>query len=198
LLLAALRASLALQRQLARADSLTGLYARRAFEGRLQHELVLARRRGSDLSLAFIDVDDFKSINDTRGHAGGDRVLRSVGRAMKATLREADAAARLGGDEFALVLPDTGSERAQQVVDKVLHRIRAGLQAEGLATLSCSVGVVTFEQPPASAESAVAAADALMYEVKRQGKGKVASRVPGAVQGPAGAAEISRPIADSG
>ncbi len=117
---------------------------------------------------------------------------------MKAALREADSAARLGGDEFALVLPDTGAERARQVIDKVLLAIRAGLQADGLAALSCSVGVVTFQQPPASPEDAVAAADALMYEVKRQGKGAVASRVLGAAQQSSGAPEISRPIANSG
>lgn len=198
LLLAALRAGLVLQHRLARADGLTGLSARRAFEERLQHDLALARRRGSDLSLAFVDLGDFKSINDTRGHAEGDRVLRSVGRAMKAALREADSAARLGGDEFALVLPDTGAERARQVIDKVLLAIRAGLQTDGLAALSCSVGVVTFQQPPASPEDGVAAADALMYEVKRQGKGAVASRVLGAAQQSSGAPEISRPITNSG
>jgi diguanylate cyclase (GGDEF)-like protein len=197
LLLAALRASLDFQRHLARTDGLTGLYVRRAFEERLQHDLALAERRRSAISLAFIDLDDFKSINDRGGHGEGDRVLRVIGRALQRSVREADTAARLGGDEFALLLPDADDDGAQKVVGKVRAGLRDGLKAEGVEAVTCSIGVVTFRQPPASLEEATAAADALMYEVKRQGKGAVAVRVVGTLDPPAAAAP-SRQAADAG
>jgi len=198
LLLDALQESLAFQRRLARTDSLTGLHSRRAFEERLQHDLALARRRRSALSLAFIDLDDFKSINDSRGHTEGDRVLRAVGRALMRSVREADTAARLGGDEFALVLPDADEEGAQQAVGKVRAALLNELGAEGLQAVTCSIGVVTFLQAPASPQSAVAAADALMYEVKRRGKGAVASRVVEDVDSRVAAEDASRRVADAG
>ena len=198
LLLAALRASLDFQRQLARTDGLTGLHGRRAFEERLQHDLELAKRRRGAVSLAFIDMDDFKSINDRRGHVEGDRVLKVVGRALKHSVREADTAARLGGDEFALVLPEADDEAAQHAVNKVRAGLQDELKAEGLEAVTCSIGVVTFRQPPVSLRGAVAAADALMYEVKRQGKGAIAFRVLGTLDPPVAAADPSRQVADAG
>jgi len=190
LLLVALRESLHLQRHLARTDGLTGLCSRREFEERLRHDIARARRHRTALTLAFVDLDDFKAINDARGHAEGDRALTIVGRALKLAVRETDTAARLGGDEFALVLPDTAGDGARQAVEKAVAEILAALRAAGFA-VSCSVGVVTFEEPPASAETAVAAADALMYEVKRRGKGAVSFSVMGALAAPLAEAEVS-------
>jgi diguanylate cyclase (GGDEF)-like protein len=176
LLLAALRESLIAQRHLARTDSLTGLFSRRAFEERLGHDLDLARRRRTPLSIAFVDMDDFKSVNDRQGHAEGDRVLKAVGRALKSSVREADTAARLGGDEFALVLPDTDGDGARKVIDKVGSAVAEAFRASGCA-MNCSIGVVTVLHPAVTAESALSAADSLMYEVKRRGKGAVEFRV---------------------
>lgn len=190
LLLAALRQALAAQQRLARIDDLTGLYTRRAFEERLQHDIALARRRLTPLSLAIVDLDDFKSVNDNRGHAEGDRVLRIVGQALSLALREVDAAARIGGDEFALVLPDTDSSGARRAVEKADAEIRQALAAAGAAA-SCSIGVVTFQSAPSSIAGAVDAADQLMYEVKRRGKGAMAFSVSGQVAEPHGAADDS-------
>ena len=172
LLLSALRASLTTQQQLARTDSLTGLLTRRAFEDRLEHDLVLAQRSKQPLTLAYIDLDDFKRINDEQGHAAGDRVLRVTADVMRRMLRRADTVARLGGDEFALVLPNTDGAAAHDVISNVTQEIRTVLTASGLE-LSCSVGVITIAGSTPSLVAAVAAADALMYRVKHRGKGRI-------------------------
>lgn len=162
------------ERQLARTDSLTGLYARRAFEERLRHDLALGKRRRSAISLAYLDLDDFKAVNDTHGHAEGDQALQTVGRILRTAVREADTAARLGGDEFAVLLPDTDRLGAEQLMTKLEHDLGKALEAW---QITCSIGVTTFVEPAVSATAAVAAADMLMYEVKRQGKNAVAYRV---------------------
>ena len=176
MLLSALRRSLLSERQLARMDVLTELHSRRAFEERLAHDLALAQRHRSALSLVYLDLDGFKAVNDTRGHAEGDRVLRTIGRALRQSTRDADTAARLGGDEFALVLPDTDRNGAERIVAKVRNVIAKALEGW---PVTCSIGVATFVDPAISATNAIAAADALMYEVKRDGKNAVAYRVLG-------------------
>jgi diguanylate cyclase (GGDEF)-like protein len=178
LLLTALRESLLAQRQLAQIDDLTGLYGRRVFTDRLEHDLALAQRRRSAITLAYVDLDNFKALNDGHGHAEGDRVLRATGGVLKSSLRQADTAARIGGDEFALLLPDTDGEGAQQVIGKIARELREALAASPFAVIF-SIGVVTFSEPRLSAAEAVAAADALMYAVKRKGKGGVAFEVVG-------------------
>jgi diguanylate cyclase (GGDEF)-like protein len=175
-LVAALRASLFHQRHLATTDSLTGVFTRRAFEERLEHDLLLARRKGSPLTLAFVDLDDFKALNDTRGHGIGDQALRATAQAMKGATRRSDTVARLGGDEFAFVLPDTGRPSAQEVVARLRHDLRRSLDAIA-PQLTCSVGVITFEEIPRDAAEALRNADALMYEAKRQGKDSALFRV---------------------
>jgi len=183
LLLAALRASLRAQQHLARTDALTGLYGRRAFEDRIAQQFASARRRRSPLSLAYIDLDDFRKVNETRGHPEGDRVLRSIGAVLQRSLRETDTAARIGGDEFALILPDTDDGGAREVVAK-LARSLAESVAPDSGGISFSVGVVTVLDPAMTPERAIAAADELMYSVKHQGKAAVAYRVLGNDESP--------------
>ena len=178
LLLTALRNTLFNERHLAQTDGLTGLYGRRAFEDKLGHDLAMAQRRNSAVTLAYVDLDDFKTVNDTHGHAEGDRVLRVTGRVLNKLIRRVDTAARLGGDEFALVFPDTDPHGAQQAVSNLTRELREAFAAIRL-DVTCSVGVVTFLNPTVSVASAIAAADSLMYEVKRQGKGAVAYSVLG-------------------
>lgn len=121
---------------------------------------------------------DFKRVNDTRGHAEGDRVLRLIGGVLKDSIRETDIAARLGGDEFALILLDTDDRGAQTFVSKLTRALREALQA-GSWGITCSIGVVTFLNSTTSPAHAVAMADQLMYDVKHRGKGAVAFSVLG-------------------
>ncbi|HEX5091254.1 MAG TPA: diguanylate cyclase [Burkholderiales bacterium] len=179
LLIAALQASLQRQRALARTDALTGLYGRRAFEERLEHDLALARRHGRPLTLVYVDLDNFKTLNDAQGHAAGDEALRRTARILEGATRRTDTVARLGGDEFALVLPETARAGAEGVVGKARDELRAALSAMS-PQLGCSAGVITFREIPESAEAAVRAADALMYRAKQQGKGGVVYEEAGA------------------
>ena len=173
-LLAALSAQLATARRLARLDSLTGIANRRAFDEQLQYGLALAGRDGQPLSLAYIDVDDLKRLNDRDGHAAGDRALAVVGRTLAESVRRTDTVGRLGGDEFAVLLPNTDLAGAESVIDKARSALAAALQAERLA-VTCSIGTVTFVgSPPESAVQALRAADDLMYEVKARGKNAAA------------------------
>ncbi|MCB1863855.1 MAG: diguanylate cyclase [Chromatiales bacterium] len=178
LLLTTLREKAENDRRLARTDALTGLCTRRAFEDRLAHDLALARRSRRPITLAYVDLDNFKHVNDRHGHARGDDLLRTVGAALAAGVRQVDTAARLGGDEFAVVLPETGESVARETMEVLLNSLRARVDAMGFG-VGCSVGVVTFTQAPQSVAVAVAVADALMYEVKNGGKGAAGYRVFG-------------------
>lgn len=178
LLLVVLRKNLRIQQHLARTDALTGLYGRRAFEDRLKHDLALGQRRKSALTIAYLDLDDFKTVNDTRGHVGGDRLLRLIGRVLQGSVRGTDTPARVGGDEFALLMPDTDNRGAQQMISKLTREIHEALAASDCRA-TCSIGVVTFLDSATSPERALAAADELMYQVKHKGKGAVAFSVVG-------------------
>lgn len=176
LLLDIIRQRLLMEQQRSRTDSLTGLLNAGAFIDRLDYSLAFARRQQSILTLAYIDLDDFKRINDLYGHNEGDRVLRSFGHVLTTAMRDTDTAARLGGDEFAVILPNTDSAGAQEVLHKFRLRMQAAFAADPSAS-TCSIGVVSFLVPPANPASAIRIADRLMYKVKRQGKNAVAFRV---------------------
>ncbi len=169
LLLETLHKKLALEQQLSRTDGLTGLLNTRAFMDRLEHDIALSRRNCSALTLAYLDVDDFKLINDRYGHLEGDRVLSEFGRILGSNMRSSDTAARIGGDEFALLLPDTDLSGAKEVVSKIRQEIMTTLGST-YPSLGCSIGVVTFGEPPPSVEEAIRVADRAMYEVKGRGK----------------------------
>lgn len=171
-LLTELREHLANERRLARTDALTGTFNSRAFTEQVEYNLGLARRNGSALTLAYIDLDDFKRINDSRGHNEGDRLLRMVGQTLRQGTRGTDRVARLGGDEFALLLPDTNIDGAREAIGKVRQLLRESLNSAGFS-VTCSVGAMTFLRPPPSVDEAIRAADHLMYQVKSQGKDAV-------------------------
>ncbi len=191
MLVGLLRESYLNQRHLARTDGLTELFSRRVFEDRLGHDLALALRRKTELTLAYVDLDDFKSVNDTFGHAQGDQVLRATGRVLRESSRETDTVARLGGDEFALILPDTDERGARQVITHLFERLAKTFADESL-DITCSIGVVTLRDPTMATEQAIAAADALMYEAKGGGKGRVLFRVLGPQEQATGEGSESR------
>ena len=169
---------------LARTDPLTDLFNRRGFDELAQRELSRARRTGATTTLLTFDIDGFKMINDSLGHPAGDRLLRSVGTAIRATIRDIDVAARLGGDEFAILLPDNRANPPAQAVERVRDEIVKRLHSERWP-VTLSVGAVTAGPAPATGHVVVSdelmhAADTLMYEVKSGGKNSILHQELGA------------------
>ena len=157
-------------------DDLTQLYNSRYLNQVLRRESKRASRSGRPLSLVFLDLDGFKGINDHHGHQAGSRALVEAAAVIRRCARETDVVARFGGDEFAIILPDTGSEGAAAVGDRVRERMAAHpfLAGDGLSLrLTASVGVATLPDVAASAEELVRAADMAMYHVKESGKNGV-------------------------
>ncbi|MBT4864051.1 MAG: GGDEF domain-containing protein [Planctomycetaceae bacterium] len=179
LLTVLLRRSVERERQLARTDTLTGLANRTALLERIEAELNRGRRKGSPLSVAYIDCDHFKQINDQHGHAVGDRVLEQTATAMKKSTRNYDLVARTGGDEFVIVLPETAAEETRIVIGRIQDDL-SQLMRDNNWDVSFSIGAVTFVEFPSSAADAVHAADELMYAVKQAGKNGVGYSVVGA------------------
>src|SRR4051812_6426333 len=155
---------------LARTDPLTGLPNRRAFLERLGDELARARRNGTPVSIAYLDIDNFKRLNDKHGHAEGDAWLRAAAQAIRETVRASDVAARLGGDEFAVLFVDPRRPSVEPLAHRLLARLQAlGEQHPGL-DLGASIGMAWFEKAPASAEDLLHRADRAMYDAKSTGK----------------------------
>jgi diguanylate cyclase (GGDEF)-like protein len=139
----------------------------------LRRETKRASRSGRPLSLLFLDLDGFKSVNDTYGHLFGSRALVEAAAIIRRSARETDVVARFGGDEFALILPDTGGEGAYAVGERIRERIAefVFLTGDSLKVhLTASVGVATLPDVANSAEELVQAADGAMYQVKDRGK----------------------------
>lgn len=160
------------EQRLARTDALTGLPNVRAFREALDKSLARSRRDHSPLAVACIDLDNFKTLNDTLGHAGGDRALRTAADALTRVARAADVSARIGGDEFAVLLHDCDEAGARAVAERVLKGIQEVLAQAG-AGVGASLGVACFREPPEDADAALGAADRALYQAKRQGKGRI-------------------------
>lgn len=152
-------------------DGLTGLPNRLLLTDRLTQALTHARRHDSRLGLLFLDLDDFKQVNDTRGHKVGDAVLRAVGQCLNACTREVDTVCRLGGDEFVLLLTEiTGAADPGLVAQKLLASLAELTQVDGMPVrVSASIGISVFPEDAADVERLVDAADRAMYRSKRAG-----------------------------
>jgi diguanylate cyclase (GGDEF)-like protein len=170
-LIVRLRRAHALQRVLARQDALTGLANTREFIERSQGVIAASRRHGRPFTLAYIDLDRFKRVNDVWGHAEGDRLLKAAAELMVTTVRSTDVVARLGGDEFAILMPEADLERARMSLARVAAALTGGLGRPW--AVGATVGAVTFLEAPADVDSAVREADALMYRGKEAGRGQV-------------------------
>ena len=161
-------------------DPLTGLVNRREFERRLASAVDEAREHGSEHVLCYLDLDRFKLVNDSCGHAGGDELLRQLARVLRGTVQRDDTLGRLGGDEFGLLLEHCAPEQAQRVAEDMRRSIEEFRFAWGERTfdLGASVGLVSITDGVADASSAIQAADAACYDAKKQGRNRV--YVPGA------------------
>lgn len=164
--------------QQAAVDTLTGTLSRVAFKAEARRHIALAGRSGEDLALICFDIDHFKTINDTHGHATGDRVLTAVAEVCREHLRGSDLIGRLGGEEFAILLPKTDLDGGVLVAGKLREAV-AGLSAEFGFAVSASFGVAMrggkFDQVDAMLERA----DQAMYAAKRNGRNQVASEAGG-------------------
>lgn len=155
-------------------DVLTGLQNRRAFFEAGAFEVERAKRYAHPLAIVFLDLDDFKQLNDGRGHDAGDAALRATARALARTMRASDRVARIGGDEFAVLLPETGYEAAVEAGRKISIAVNAALKA--FPPVKVSIGVAWFGKADCAFSAMLKAADALMYEVKESGKHDMRSR----------------------
>ena len=169
MLVGAARDLLEAERRRSRIDDLTGVLNSRAFNEVMTRELERMRRTSRPLSVAYIDLDDFKNMNDRFGHAAGDEALRSFARRAMQTIRKLDAMARLGGDEFAILMPETDGDGAAAAV----ARFRDCMQAIDDAPIGFSMGVITCDElGGVSADAILQRADTLMYTAKRLGKNR--------------------------
>lgn len=160
---------------LAHHDTLTGLPNRRMFEQRLVQALELSRRSGRCCALLFVDLDDFKAINDTRGHAVGDLVLQAVARTIVGAVRQADTVARLAGDEFTVLCENVDSEDAAlQIAAKLEQAFESPLDIEGQPfPVRASIGVSLFPRDAQDAHTLLASADAAMYRIKQSRRRRI-------------------------
>jgi diguanylate cyclase (GGDEF)-like protein len=168
-LLAALHEALDQERNLSRTDHLTGAANSRAFLETIQAEINRFERYKHPFTIVFIDLDNFKSVNDRHGHLVGDKVLHTIVAEIQKRLRKTDVVGRLGGDEFGLFLPETGQDASQAVVKKIRIGILEAMQMRKLP-VTASLGVVTCQAVPKSAETLIKMADDLMYTIKNHGK----------------------------
>lgn len=157
-------------------DNLTSILNSRGFYAELSNELLRSIRFKRIFSLAYIDIDNFKTINDSKGHSIGDKLLIEVAKCLKKALRATDTVARLGGDEFVCLLPETKPAAAKKVFTKVREILSKSMKSH-LWPVSFSVGMVTFETPPDNIKEAISIADDLMYNVKNGHKNNIAYRV---------------------
>jgi diguanylate cyclase (GGDEF)-like protein len=166
------------EKSYAREDYLTGLGNRRHFFEMAETEIRRTRRYGHPFTLAYIDVDDFKTVNDTFGHAEGDELLRTIAGAVSGNIRATDIAARLGGDEFAVLLPESDAASARKFFDK-LHRLLTETVLKRDWPVTFSIGVVTFSLPPDSIDEMIRIVDRQMYSAKTDGKNRIKYEVVG-------------------
>nr|WP_246324100.1 GGDEF domain-containing protein [Petropleomorpha daqingensis] len=170
----------ALLRHQAFHDGLTGLANRALFLDRLEHALAVHRREPRPVALVFLDLDDFKVVNDTLGHAAGDALLVEVAVRLRGALRTADTVARLGGDEFAVLLDP--ADDVEAAITRALDALRTPVVLAGTPVpvrASAGVCVLGPEDPSARADAVLVRADTAMYAAKRAGKDRVVRFTPG-------------------
>jgi len=182
-IISVLRTALEHEKELARFDPLTSLANRRHFREAVASEVSRSRRYKHPFTLVYMDIDDFKAINDNSGHAAGDRLLRSVADTMRKSVRDVDFPARLGGDEFALLLPETGYDAAHAAIGHLRENLWDAMEVNG-GNVTVTIGAVTYKSPVHSVDEMIGTADRLMYSGKSKGKNTVTHRLEGETEPP--------------
>lgn len=162
--------------KLAITDELTGIYNRRKFNEISFREFIRAKRNKTPLSIIIMDLDHFKTINDTYGHATGDDVLKTVAKSISASLRSLDIFARYGGEEFIICLPETSIIAAQKVAERIRLCINERVfhdEQNNVFKISLSLGVAQIKEFSETIEDAIRDADKALYEAKNLGRNKV-------------------------
>ncbi len=165
-------------REIADRDALTGLFSRRRFQEELEREVSRARRHGRPGALLVLDLDGFREVNDSLGHAAGDELLTRVGEALRSILRDSDVLARIGGDEFALILPDTDEAAARVVAEKLIDAVRARASVSNgarRATVTASIGITPVTGGlELDVAKLLIESDIAMCHAKESGKNRIA------------------------
>lgn len=174
-LMVQMRRALQRESRLAREDVLTQLPNRREFHEQGRRAFAQAQRLSAPFTVAFIDLDHFKEVNDNFGHEAGDRVLKNVAAVMLRHVRTSDIPGRLGGDEFALLLPNMDADAAATYTENLRQQLLAAMLEHGWP-VTFSIGVACYRHAPRDFEAALAQADALMYEVKNSGRNRILLR----------------------
>jgi len=171
-LLAELRRLLEHEKVLARTDFLTGALNLRAFTDAATREIARTRRNFRPFSLLYLDLDNFKALNDRLGHTVGDHLLQTVAFTLARRIRANDVTARLGGDEFALLLPETGHEAVKMVAPRIQQALVRAMEHHNWG-VTFSLGALTFDQPPDDVVQMIELTDRLMYQAKKAGKNAI-------------------------
>jgi diguanylate cyclase (GGDEF)-like protein len=172
LLLSRMKESLDREKELSRTDSITGLFNSRAFYQLADAELRRVKRYAHPYTLAYLDIDQFKNINDRFGHLVGDSVLKVIAGTLLENLRQTDLVARLGGDEFAILLPETDNEAARVTITKVQQVLNKAMTSHNWKT-TFSIGVVTYHKYSLPIDAMIQKVDALMYKAKESGRNDI-------------------------
>ncbi len=176
LLLDRLRSAMTVEHELARTDPLTMIANARAFGEIAALDLERSRRYNRPITAIYIDCDDFKRLNDGRGHREGNAVLREVAQTLRGHLRTSDTAARVGGDEFVVLLGESRADSAQITARRLRAALLNAMQQHDWP-ITFSIGVATFEVAPGTVEALLERADKLMYQAKDQGRDRIVAEV---------------------
>jgi len=183
-ILSALKSTLKQEKELSRSDFLTGIRNRRYFIELANMEISRARRYEHPFTIVCLDLDNFKAVNDCSGHSTGDLLLRLVARTTRENIRVTDTVARIGGDEFAILMPETGREVAEVIMQRV-KRVNLDYMRKHGWPVTLSIGVVTFTSPPSTVDEVLRVSDRLMYSAKNNGKNSIQYEVFGTREWPA-------------
>jgi diguanylate cyclase (GGDEF)-like protein len=169
-----LQAVLAQADEVSHTDALTFLPNRKSMQAELQRQVTYAERYGTPLSISMIDVDNFKHINDTFGHAAGDQVLRFIASEMRDRIRQPDLIGRYGGDEFLVILPNTTAGAAGEQAGRLCQQVAATpvIVGKDLIGVHLSIGITQYQPNTDDWKSLLERADQAMYQAKRNGRGQ--------------------------